>query len=556
MFCPYCGAQADDQSKFCFKCGAKLPQRSAPAASETPVVPQNPAAPRSYPTPPAYTPPQAPAAAPVAVRRQRKKLPDFSIIRQKLTPKMMGVAAAAVILVVTLAVILGALGSSPAYVAAKGDLIPVYQPSTDATYFVSKGKLLDLSFDGNVSSTVCSMDGTILALESEDDTLYVCDGKSLTAVAEEAYSWCLSRDGDSICYLDSDMSLILYNVRKGEAVTIAEECTRQFAISPNGRQVIYVTAENRDVLMYFNGKKSIEIEENAIPLGLSDGGKYIYFQDRDNDGLYITNVKGDTSKLCSNMDSECYFNADATQILFSSDDKLFVSVKGGDKTKIFSDVSIYSFYPLMPMSSGNTVQCGSNVLMMPLESFADKCYWNIHEDKIIYLNKKLERETLADEVEQVWLCSDAKTLVYTNSDDELIRLNIPKPEKAETLAEDVCSFQVTTDGKGLYYMDYDKTLWFTKGDNAKKIADDVDFMDISHDNRLFFVTDYSHDCGELYVSKNGGKRVKVASDVYVLANIAFCTYVCREYESSDDTFDLYTISGGAKLNLILEGVRG
>lgn len=554
MFCPYCGAQADDQSKFCFKCGAKLPQRGAPAAPEAPVVPQSSAAPPTYPAPSAYTPPRQPAAVPVSVRRPRKKLPDLGTIRQKLTPKMMGVIAAAVILVVTLAVILGALGSSPAYITAKGDLTTVYQPESDETCFLSKGKLLDLRFDGNYSSAVCSMDGTVLALESEDDILYVCDGKTLTAVAEDVGSWLLSRDGDSICYLDSDDSLILYNVKKDKAVTIAQDCTYQYAVSPNGKQVIYVTDENPGVLMYFNGRKSVEIEKNAIPLALSDSGKYIYYRHRENDGLYVTNARGNTSKLCSEVESECYLNADATQILFCSDDKLFVSVKGGDKIRIYSDVSMYSFYPLTPQDSGRRVQCGRNTLIMPLESFGEQCYWNFYEEKIIYLNKKWERETLADEVERVQLCSDGKTLVYTNSDDELIRLNIQKPEKAETLAEDVSSFQVTADGKGLYYVDYDETLWFTKGGKAKRIADDVHSMVISQDNRLYFLTDYSYDCGELYVSKNGGKRTKIASDVYMVSSTNFCTYVAMEYESSDDTFDLYTVSGGTKLNLILEGV--
>ena len=114
-------------------------------------------------------------------------------------------------------------------------------------------------------------------------------------------------------------------------------------------------------------------------------------------------------------------------------------------------------------------------------------------------------------------------------------------DAAFELAEDVRDFAATPDGSAVYYINEDEELIWQKGTKeGKRIADDVDYVFTTHDGYCFFESD-----DELFSVKDGGKKVRIADDLYDIYVTGSVFYLWTDYE--DGEFNFYACTKGNKL---------
>ncbi len=530
---------------------APAPEAYAQPVAPTPVAP----APEAYAQPVAPTP-VAPAAPAAPAEKKPVNKAVFIII---------GAVAAVLVLIIIIvaAVNLGGKSGGAKYTASWNQWFSV---EDEVTYLAYGDTVFKETIDGYVSFVIYSMDQSIVVLHNEDEYYMVTNKGKITSLGEDISRVTISADGSTIAYIDEDDALVSYKTSNGTTKKIAEDVTT-VVLSPSGKSLAYIVDDDDDYKMYvYDGKKETQLSKNANPIGLTDDCKYIYYYDYNKDALYVTNLKDDSNKIDSDVDGSYVFNKDHTEIMFTTDSGLFVSVKGGDKQKISSKdymayyVGLYANYTYY--SSAN-----SGALTYNLSSLKGQYYYQ--GDAIIKIDNKWSADKVINNVYDFSISDDLKTVYYTNDSDTLYFAKLDGKYEATKVKADVTSFSCTRDGKAVYFVvDYD-ALYYQKGksDNVK-IATDVNRMRVSNDGIVYFIMDYdsSDSTGTLYYSKAGKDKQKVASDVYsIYCDINTVIYY-DNYESEegyDDVTYIYSYSysydvniakGGTKFKKILEEV--
>lgn len=511
MFCPNCGTENAEGAAFCAACGSAM--NAAPV--EAPVQEAAPA--------PVMTETPAP--------EKKDALAPVKALMQKVAPlvqkyKLFIAGALGIVALVLCISILCAIFSGNGFIAMKHSIqVEVEDDEVIILYDAKKVKATGLEA-GSISDSQTNIDGTVLALVTNEGDLAVVKGTKLTKVASDVSSFKLSEDGTGIAYIvndDGDLTLNLYNVKTKKSKEVSDDIYRSYTISPNGDTVAYLEMKEDDdeaKLMVFKGNKSTKVTSNEVVLlGISDKAKFIYVVGENDDGestLYVYNKKGDRTKLGSISDSYVYFNDDHTQICFYSDGKTYVSTKGKEAVKIASSGA----YVLVPNSSEYFYNNGYYVTM-PTDNLFNKVY--SCEGNIWYIRKNTDKSVkLVNEASRPTLSEDGK-YVYFYKNDELKVLKVSHGDnaasKAKVLAEDVGDYVVTSNGKKVYYIS-DGSVYCVNAKNGKgkkTIAnDDVEgYLYINAKDVVYYAME-----GDVYASKNGGKGKKIASDVEYIEQTA------------------------------------
>lgn len=511
MYCPYCGSENLDNARVCTSCGAELTEQKKEE--------------------------QAPAKA---VAAKQPKVSSGTIIK---------VLAVAVLAIIVIAIIAGLSGGrSGDYVFVEQE-VAIFENDDKSTVFVD-GKAIKPTISGEASIIRSSIDNKICLIKAEEDdetVYYTLRGKKLEKI-EKSEDWSgivMSSTGEGIAYTieeDDETTLYLYDVSKKKSTEVESsdsyiKCT---ALSPDGESLTYVMREKKDeytAAYFFNGKKSQKLAgKNVSPIGLSDGGKYIYaatINDEFEMTLKLYNKKGESKATIGKGDEDVIFNTDHTQLLYVSKDKVYISVKGKEGVKFFKNDSLYPVVPHDTKAASDGTY--------PIENFYNQFYYS---DGGIYKVKKNEKYVkLASKVAyQFSLSEDGSTLYYQNTSGDVKMVKTSWSEekaasKAVLIAEDADQFIVTSDCKRVYYMDGDE-LYSVKGNNGKSkkaIDDDVDDMWLGKGDILYYYMDDA-----IYATSNGKKGTSVRSDVEDL-DVGYLGYL---YVTADDT--VYITKGSKK----------
>ncbi len=469
-------------------------------------------------------------------------------ISAKLAALVAGGALAAILLIVVLINI--PWPQKPAYVMPENHVFTVYSAEDEETLILTDGKEFKRTLDGRLLSQTLSMGGDVLALSIPSDeyassgayTLYLLYDNSLVEIEEYVLSYAMSNDGSAVVYVNTDGELMLYNATDATRKKITDEpYEHRYSLSPNGDSVLYAKERNTGSTLYlWKDGKSTEINDNLIPMALSNDGEVIYYINPDKDSIYVSTEKGGEIKLVNGVSDKynslyLVYNADHTQILISLGDDAYLSKNGEEKVKLTSD-GLRQFGATLTrgISVSQTVSDSwSNYAVVisaatsPLRDFRNQ-YFLDDNGELKYVNKKLKITDVAEDISSYQTSDSGKTIYYRTTERVLMRGEKPKG-KFKEVATEVSSYTVTANGRACYLLDSSSTLSYVKmTGKIKHIADDVHDLQITHDSYALFISDYhSTNGGTLYHSRNGKKKTRIADDILAIRTAAAGAYYIR-----------------------------
>lgn len=448
------------------------------------------------------------------------------------------------------------------------------------------GKPLDLKLQGYTK--MCrDLSGKVWCAISGDGTLYALVGESVLKIAQGVTSCALSTDGETLAYVDSEQSLILFYVSTQERTIIAQNVDRDscIIISPDGKTVAYVAPDgsagasgsNWDALsMYVYSQGEItEMGKNQFPIGISNGGRQIFYVTTSTDSLYgpcklyVGDIYGSNKLLAESQEvlNSLRFNVDQTQLLFNSDGNFYLCVNGEEAIQLtLGGDPLMSLTLVIPRSSASSYILNNfdSSIVYSIKDFSEHYYTVYPTYSLLYLNKDLSIIELGQgrEMSSVQLSENENVLMYSPRTDKgytLYRTKTAEKSEPELLAENIRYGVLSPDGDSVYYLDQNDTLWYRRGlDEPKQIAVDIEFCNMSHDGYALFGTFGSpydeNKRGILYCSKDGGEKQELLSNfldclyVYPTVTLAYANYNKESY-----TNDIYASVDGVDFVKIVEG---
>ena len=519
--CPKCGKTAEDGQAFCPDCGVEF---VAKATAGT-------------------------AIATISFADIVAKIKKF-IADKKISPKTLKIAGIAVACVIALIIIISIIpwGQSSQYVEVENDMFPFYVEDDDKTVIIAKGEKTNMAFDGNYTDYDISADGNTLAIVNEDGDLYICNGKKIEKIEKDVTSVKISQNGEGVAYLNDDGELFLLNVKKGDSELMTDELVfitmNSFVISPDGKTVAYTEGESDDFALYTNNAKgkSDKLSKGCVPLGISDDAKYVYYYDVEDDKMLVKTSKND-EVLAKDVSASSYyssglrytFNADHTQIIYTVENKSYISINGGEKQKIGSSiVQIGNEY----MVGGST----SNILDFTKQYVLD------YSGDLFFIDKKGEAEEIASDITEIRL-TDSGDVIYVLDDSDILYRGKGEGKDSQKdfkkVAFNVEDFVIDSKGERCYYINYREDLYTVKkAGKSKSVVSDVEQLTMTADDIALFIADRD----TLYYA-NGAKAKKLDDGVSEIA----VTDVAAYYEINDSgDCAIYGTDSKTKFDLIIE----
>ncbi len=545
MKCIYCNAVLEADANFCMECGKPVPEEMKP-------VPEEPAS--------------APAQEKISAAEVGAKIKSFFTglgtkikpfcskvwgktreLAKKADEKLEGILGekkmyvyAGVIGIVGLIIVISAIAG----IIPNGNGYLIYDASIgldsydETVYMMKEGKAIELKTDAEgVDSHQTSIDGKVTVFK-DDGVLYQIKGKKTRELAEDVGSYTLSLYGDSVVYQVVDGLEITYyycKLSNGKSVEIHENeidsMLLSFTISPDGKSVAYVASDDLDAdLYYFNGKKSEKVTgcEGSV-IGMSNGGKYIYTAETNDEGktsLHSYNKKGKDTKIDSCSLSGFALNLDGTQIMFYDDGKTYVSAKAKEPVRVAGA----TIELLTPAYTTESYKASSAGVFYPVESLYDHVYTS--GSTAYYVSKKESKNIkLVKADSSAFTLDNSAQFLYYMEDDSLMALQISKGEKAEDkakeIAEDVVYYVLTSNRKYVYFVNDDRELHVVngkKGGKTKEISDDDVMMPpvISEDDFVYYF------CDDAVYATSGKKKGKQIMDDALYGESGGYVYIIEE----------------------------
>ena len=483
MFCPKCGENLEDGAKFCPSCGAVIEEPTL----ETEPVYEEPVEAPVYEEPAAdtgYTPAPEPA----------KK--GFAI-----SPKIIAIAAGALLALILVVVLLTSGGGSGTYTFVEPQF---YVTTNDETAYIvnGNGKVQTIEFDSRVYSTT-NATGKVGAVHS-DGVLYWFDQNTNKKVTEEcAGYYAFSMDGSVLVYTqEGDDGFDLYIYKGGKSTKIASDIsTSNLCISPNGSAIGFCTydSEDSEYKGYVYDGKIHELGKNKVPVAVTNGASLVYLK---KEGAFFVQKKfnEDSRVKLAESASDIYYNIDLTEVLVYDGEKTVYSANGGEKKTAFKyDPSI-----ITPLRTHRNYAGGG--IVYGVKSFIGSYAYN--DGKLVRLNRDMSTTSVAKGITSglVRLASDGKTVLF-QKDDQIKKVNGAAKEPESTkIIDEVEGFVCTEDGKTIFYS-VDGELYSIKASGGKgtKITDEFEDVDLYKGTTLIYSSD------DVLYSSTGGKGQKMAS---------------------------------------------
>lgn len=538
MICNKCGENNLDNAKFCRSCGANLGQPNT----------QN------------------------DEKQQVNKI-NFDIKRILSNKKLIIGAASTVLAVVVLIIaisVISSLTKTELYVTTENNISYAYSPDTEKTSVFFNDVLLASPINGKATKVSSSINGKIAAFISEDNVLYIVEKDVIQKIADDIIDAEISYNGNVMAYLNQDNVLYTIQLNNRKIEKVADDVVEVdelddcwFTFSPDGNTLLYITQEEDEFVSYIkNGSTKTKLE-NFGGLFTSNNGKTIYGLGEDKKsesyidemlGVYDLNA-GSSMKLSNSCD-DLLLNSNHNELLFAFESKYYLSIGGEERIKIGNYTYLRPILPDNASNMGTQFVSSVNSFVGTLMVYCEDGTYGIG-----YIDDNYEMQEVIKNIgsyrNYVYLTDDYNTVYYIRNESLYMatrELNF-EPEK---LISDVEYYQVSSDGKKIYYVNSDGELLCRYKDEDKMIAEDVSTYSLSITDKgtVFFLTDYSDGSGILYRCSDGKNKVRVADDVYtVYVYPEYIKYYTEMDSNNEYTIDIYISTNEKDFKKVADDVK-
>lgn len=522
MFCPKCGTSCGDNERFCPSCGTALDQQ----ATQT--------------TGPAPTPKPGKTGG-------------------KVPTKLIGIAAVAVVAIVVVVVLVNVIGGLFSGGGGGGGSYGSY--SANAIQFVEVDGEYDVYAGTKKLDTVDNVDGGLYSMDAsvaaflDDGDLYVAHSKGVDKVDEDVAAFDLSANGAVVAYVNDEMEVYYYNVSKGgkpAKIGEGEDGVTLASISPDGSAIAFTTSDGGDLEGFLskNGKDAESLGDDMYILAASNGGTYIYYvKIKDNNNpvgaFYVLNGKNETrlEKEISANAMRVVLNSDGSQLIYFNDGNTYLTVKGGESTKVSSGMMVpFGMDYAAGVQQNTTGSLNSGILRYSCSDFRGLCYVSTSND-VYYVDSKGESTRIASSVDGCALSSNGKSMIYLKNGDLVKVEDVSKGKNSKTveLTDEgkITSFVATADLSAVYY-ELKEDLYYQKGTGkAVSVGDDVDYFFMAADFSVCYIVSD----GELYTSDGKAMVVVKGLDDVSRSYTGFYKGVCFFAQKDGGEYELYVATG-------------
>jgi hypothetical protein len=372
----------------------------------------------------------------------------------------------------------------------------------------------------------------------------------------------LSADGKTIFCKETkkkddgktETTYYLYSISSEEKTEIKFEGDYATSIvsSPNFESFLYVSVkgegeEKTEALYLYADGENTKLGSDMDPVLVSDDAKYVYATatQKDNSGstrtLYYFD-DGEKFKIKSDFSEIEYYNEDASQILFSADGKIYFYENGEEEAVKIANGS-----------DASIIKPEYTVAVKDLRGVPVAVINNGANGVYVISDDPNEIEKIASDIGSYQLTEDGKTLYYTKK-DTLRRVEINDASTEETLAEadsdkTTLIFYMSKDGSNVYYKDKD-TLYRLDGPKEKtRVSEDVASVRMTSDDLLLYVTkDYI-----LYATDSDDKGDKIDDDVCNIVNYFGTTLYFADYNAKKGAATAFYSDGGDSFENVKSG---
>ncbi len=361
-----------------------------------------------------------------------------------------------------------------------------------------------------------SANGKTTLIRGSNGVLYVATKRGMVRLAEDvgdfwdadsSARFSLSADGRYVAF-SKDNSLYRYRVgqslERGLDIVSNEYGGVAFCLSPDGRHVAY--EDTHGSLLVYDGRNTHDMGENRIPLAISNDARYIYFM-KARGGFYVLSRHGRRNnttetevKLGNDAKPLFLFNADYTEVLYLSDNRVALSVKGARPEKLASGNALsvsfleYADYDALYSAYNADFNCGR----LPLDTFIGQ-YFLSEDGDLKYITRGAAVKTMGTDVSSFTLSENGKVCYYIDKYNDLYR--IPKAEGDSTKIDgNVRSVEVTSNGKSCYYLASTTLMYVERDEEPRRVAEDVRQVWLTHDDHLFYLANCTTNNDFLYGS--------------------------------------------------------
>lgn len=454
MKCAYCGKNNKEGALYCKRCGIGLPVTPPPPNGDKAADHNN--------TETALTDPVDPAFA-----ADPPKGKDDKSRKRKRT------AALIIAVLIALAAIALAI-----YIAAvsRAEILPAGNSYTlvDGGAFY-KGRDASSAL-GKIVSSASSIDGSTVGMLTEDGILYCLRQGEQRLVARYVSRFVVSVDGKHFIYTDTNGLLWSCDCSDPEnaPVCICNDLVGDdFVVSPDGASVLLSKQIDQNLYLY-SDKKLRPIATNQSPISVSNGAKYIYGFNAGENALYMTDKRGNTAFIRSNIGDEIYLSSTREEIAFSTNSGegiviTMVCAKGGAPVEVINSAGPVS--PVITVSGVRMTEevSGHTVVTCPLKTFEGKMFAG---SGLAAYSKEGSKTLEPNECTFAKATDDYRSVYYVMN-GVLTKRDTGEEAEPTRLAENCVGFDMIANGSRIWFITADGSLFCKVGGNEQLIAGNV-----------------------------------------------------------------------------------
>ena len=413
----------------------------------------------------------------------------------------------------------------------------LYNDDTERTTVLVNEAITDITFSDSVFQVHSNLAGDVNAVLTSDHALYHVTAKKAERIAYDIEYFAVANKGNIVVFTDSDSTLYLYNGEKNLKTKIADDVEHgNFAISPDGKIVSYTSDD--DLYLYARSEAKY-IAGSMESISVTNGGMIYALK---GNALYSCTIKEGASKVASDIRAIRMTNNDASEILFASDNKMYISINGGEKIKVGN-------YDYLRPSVSNVLYRNNYATGVEygIDSLLNILYLSPEGD-LLYFNNKFETTKISSKVKGYPKLTSNNSVFYLNETNRLYSVVINNKgggATPELLAKDVESWAVTSDGATIYYIDNEHVLWCRSGlSEPVHIEDSVYKLSMTQKDVLLYIAASDSELTMGYVKNKGQDKAVIDSNVTSLRMTPNTVYY--EKVGDNDGQDIYISDGTEK----------